>query len=141
MGFACEILTLFPEMISGYAGQSILGKALERGHFKLDITDITLFSSSLPSSSVFFRAYAMEDGASSSLAGPRLLKSAVSHRFVALKRSLVSRAAFSGRLQPRAILDRSPRLWSLESNEDFVCSPLRNGWAREPARGTHRASR
>jgi len=38
--FACEILTLFPPMIRGYAGESILGKALERGHLSLTVTDI-----------------------------------------------------------------------------------------------------
>ncbi len=42
--FACEILTLFPRMISGYSGESILGKALERGHLSLTVTDIRDFA-------------------------------------------------------------------------------------------------
>src|SRR5450432_461573 len=40
----CEILTLFPPMISGYAGESILGKAIERGHLSLTITDVREFA-------------------------------------------------------------------------------------------------
>jgi tRNA (guanine37-N1)-methyltransferase len=44
MAFACEILTLFPPMIRGYAGESILGKALERGHLSLAVTDIRDFA-------------------------------------------------------------------------------------------------
>lgn len=44
MPFACEILTLFPPMIRGYAGESILGKALERGHLSLTVTDIREFA-------------------------------------------------------------------------------------------------
>lgn len=44
MPFACEILTLFPPMIRGYAGESILGKALERGHLSLTVTDIRDFA-------------------------------------------------------------------------------------------------
>ncbi len=42
--FACEILTLFPKMIEGYAGESILGKALERGHVSLKVTDVRDFA-------------------------------------------------------------------------------------------------
>jgi tRNA (guanine37-N1)-methyltransferase len=45
MAFTCEILTLFPAMIRGYTGESILGKALERGHFALHVTDIRDFAS------------------------------------------------------------------------------------------------
>lgn len=44
MAFACEILTLFPGMIRGYAGESILGKALERGHVSLTVTDVRDFA-------------------------------------------------------------------------------------------------
>ena len=44
MPFDCEILTLFPPMIRGYAGESILGKALERGHLSLTVTDIRDFA-------------------------------------------------------------------------------------------------
>jgi tRNA (guanine37-N1)-methyltransferase len=44
MPFACEILTLFPPMIRGYASESILGKALERGHLSLTVTDIREFA-------------------------------------------------------------------------------------------------
>jgi tRNA (guanine37-N1)-methyltransferase len=39
-GLRCEVLTLFPRMISGYAGESILGKAIERGQVALTVTDI-----------------------------------------------------------------------------------------------------
>ncbi len=42
--FACEILTLFPGMIRGYAGESILGKALERQHLSLTVTDVRDFA-------------------------------------------------------------------------------------------------
>ena len=42
--FSCEILTLFPRMIQGYASESILGKALERGHLALTVTDIRDFA-------------------------------------------------------------------------------------------------
>lgn len=38
--FRCEVLTLFPGMIHGYAGESILGKAIERGLVALSVTDI-----------------------------------------------------------------------------------------------------
>jgi tRNA (guanine37-N1)-methyltransferase len=40
----CEILTLFPRMISGYAGESILGKAIERGQVELKVTDVRDFA-------------------------------------------------------------------------------------------------
>lgn len=40
----CEILTLFPRMIEGYAGESILGKAIERGQVALKVTDIRDFA-------------------------------------------------------------------------------------------------
>jgi tRNA (guanine37-N1)-methyltransferase len=39
-----EVLTLFPEMIEGYARQSILGKALERQKFYLEVTNVRDFS-------------------------------------------------------------------------------------------------
>lgn len=42
--FACEILTLFPRMIVGYASESILGKAIERGQVALTVTDIRDFA-------------------------------------------------------------------------------------------------
>ncbi|MBL8953135.1 MAG: tRNA (guanosine(37)-N1)-methyltransferase TrmD, partial [Myxococcaceae bacterium] len=45
MPFACEILTLFPPMVRGYAGESILGKAIERGHIGLTVTDVRDFTS------------------------------------------------------------------------------------------------
>lgn len=38
--FRAEILTLFPEMIRGYAAQSILGRAAEKGLIALRATDI-----------------------------------------------------------------------------------------------------
>jgi tRNA (guanine37-N1)-methyltransferase len=41
----CEVLTLFPEMIRGYASQSILGKALEKKALELTLTDIREFAS------------------------------------------------------------------------------------------------
>lgn len=44
MGLSCEILTLFPRMISGYAAESILGKAVERGLVQLTVTDIRDFA-------------------------------------------------------------------------------------------------
>ena len=44
MAFACEILTLFPRMIHGYAAESILGKALERELVALRVTDIRDFA-------------------------------------------------------------------------------------------------
>jgi len=45
VAFACEILTLFPPMIRGYAGESILGKAVERGLLSLTVSDIRDFAS------------------------------------------------------------------------------------------------
>jgi len=44
MAFGCEILTLFPRMIHGYAAESILGKALERQLLRLTVTDIRDFA-------------------------------------------------------------------------------------------------
>ncbi|MDY7231590.1 tRNA (guanosine(37)-N1)-methyltransferase TrmD [Hyalangium rubrum] len=38
--YPVEILTLFPGMVSGYVGQSILGKAQERGKLAVTATDI-----------------------------------------------------------------------------------------------------
>lgn len=37
---SCEVLTLFPRMVTGYAAESILGKAIERGQVALTVTDI-----------------------------------------------------------------------------------------------------
>lgn len=42
--FACEVLTLFPRMITGYTSESILGKALEKGLFSLTVTDVREFA-------------------------------------------------------------------------------------------------
>ncbi len=44
MAFSAEILTLFPRMISGYASESILGKATEKGHLSIVATDIREFA-------------------------------------------------------------------------------------------------
>lgn len=44
MAFACEVLTLFPRMISGYAAESILGKAVERGLISVTATDVRDFA-------------------------------------------------------------------------------------------------
>lgn len=44
MAFACEILTLFPRMISGYAAESILGKAVEKGLLQVTATDVRDFA-------------------------------------------------------------------------------------------------
>ena len=44
MSFGCEILTLFPRMIHGYASESILGKAIERQLVALTVTDIRDFA-------------------------------------------------------------------------------------------------
>ncbi len=44
MSFACEILTLFPPMVHGYANQSVLGKALEKGLLSLAVTDVRDFA-------------------------------------------------------------------------------------------------
>jgi tRNA (guanine37-N1)-methyltransferase len=38
--YPVEILTLFPSMVSGYVGESILGKAQERGKLSVTATDI-----------------------------------------------------------------------------------------------------
>ncbi|HYH96144.1 tRNA (guanine(37)-N(1))-methyltransferase, partial [Hyalangium sp.] len=38
--YPVEILTLFPGMVSGYVGESILGKAQERGKLSVTATDI-----------------------------------------------------------------------------------------------------
>jgi tRNA (guanine37-N1)-methyltransferase len=40
MAFTAEILTLFPGMITGYAGESILGKAAAKGLLTITATDI-----------------------------------------------------------------------------------------------------
>jgi tRNA (guanine37-N1)-methyltransferase len=45
MAFQAEILTLFPGMITGYARESILGKAAERGLLAVTVTDIRDFAS------------------------------------------------------------------------------------------------
>jgi tRNA (guanine37-N1)-methyltransferase len=45
MPFHAEILTLFPGMIRGYAGESILGKAAERKLLEVTVTDIRDFAS------------------------------------------------------------------------------------------------
>lgn len=42
--FRADVLTLFPPMIRGYAAQSIVGKAIERGLVELTITDIRDFA-------------------------------------------------------------------------------------------------
>jgi tRNA (guanine37-N1)-methyltransferase len=42
--YPVEVLTLFPGMISGYAGESILGKAQVRGHLGLTVTDVRDFA-------------------------------------------------------------------------------------------------
>ena len=42
--YPVEVLTLFPRMISGYADESILGKAQARGHLGLTVTDIREFA-------------------------------------------------------------------------------------------------
>jgi tRNA (guanine37-N1)-methyltransferase len=44
VSFSCEILTLFPPMIRGYASESILGKAIERGQVALTVTDVRDFA-------------------------------------------------------------------------------------------------
>lgn len=40
MAFSAEVLTLFPGMITGYAAESILGKAAARGHITITATDV-----------------------------------------------------------------------------------------------------
>lgn len=42
--FRTEVLTLFPPMIRGYAAESIIGKAIERGLVELTISDIRDFA-------------------------------------------------------------------------------------------------
>lgn len=42
--FSCEVLTLFPRMITGYAAESILGKALEKALLTLTVTDVRDFA-------------------------------------------------------------------------------------------------
>ena len=44
MAFRAEVLTLFPRMISGYVSESILGKAIERGHLQVTATDVRDFT-------------------------------------------------------------------------------------------------
>lgn len=44
MAFRAEILTLFPGMIRGYTGESILGKAAERALLEVTVTDIRDFA-------------------------------------------------------------------------------------------------
>lgn len=44
MAFSAEILTLFPRMISGYASESILGKAAEKGLISIVATDVRDFA-------------------------------------------------------------------------------------------------
>jgi len=44
MPFRCEILTLFPRMATGYAAESILGKAIEKQLIALTVTDIRDFA-------------------------------------------------------------------------------------------------
>ncbi|GIL38921.1 tRNA (guanosine(37)-N1)-methyltransferase TrmD [Roseiterribacter gracilis] len=43
-GFAVQLLTLFPEMFPGPLGQSLAGKALERGDWSLETLDIRGFA-------------------------------------------------------------------------------------------------
>ncbi|MEW5739132.1 MAG: tRNA (guanosine(37)-N1)-methyltransferase TrmD [Myxococcota bacterium] len=44
MALRAEILTLFPAMIRGYASESILGKAVEKGLLTVTVTDIRDFA-------------------------------------------------------------------------------------------------
>lgn len=44
MAFRAEVLTLFPGMIRGYASESILGKAAEKGLLDVAVTDIRDFA-------------------------------------------------------------------------------------------------
>ncbi|RKH21868.1 tRNA (guanosine(37)-N1)-methyltransferase TrmD [Corallococcus praedator] len=44
MSYPVEILTLFPGMLSGYLGASILGKAQEKGLFSVTLTDVRDFA-------------------------------------------------------------------------------------------------
>lgn len=43
-GWRCRVLTLFPEMFPGPLGQSLAGKALEAGRWRLDAIDIRDFA-------------------------------------------------------------------------------------------------
>ena len=43
--FRAEVLTLFPRMISGYAAESILGKAAEKKLIHVAATDIREYAS------------------------------------------------------------------------------------------------
>lgn len=42
--FSVEVLTLFPGMVTGYLSASILGKAQERGHLRVAVTDVRDFA-------------------------------------------------------------------------------------------------
>lgn len=42
--YPVEILTLFPGMVSGYLGESILGKAQEKGRLRVTVTDVRDFA-------------------------------------------------------------------------------------------------
>src|SRR5688572_15747669 len=42
--YSVEVLTLFPEMVTGYLGASILGKAQERGLLHTTVTPIRDFA-------------------------------------------------------------------------------------------------
>lgn len=44
MAFCAEILTLFPGMITGYASESILGKAAQKGLVAITVTDLRDFA-------------------------------------------------------------------------------------------------
>lgn len=44
MTFRASILTLYPEMFPGTLGHALAGKALERGHWELDVTQIRDFA-------------------------------------------------------------------------------------------------
>ncbi|MEO0919543.1 MAG: tRNA (guanosine(37)-N1)-methyltransferase TrmD, partial [Pseudomonadota bacterium] len=44
MSFRASILTLYPEMFPGTLGQALAGKALERGDWSLDVTQIREFA-------------------------------------------------------------------------------------------------
>ena len=44
MAFSFDVLTLFPKMIVPYVSESILGKAQERGHIAINVSDIRDFA-------------------------------------------------------------------------------------------------
>lgn len=44
MAFAAEVLTLFPAMVHGYVGESIVGRAVERGLLQVGVSDIRDFA-------------------------------------------------------------------------------------------------